>query len=62
MPKHPKKVLRTHWIHVWYIYLHLPYNQLHVGKYTIHGSYGNRIQHTTINRHCPGVLGICQRP
>ena len=32
----------THRIHVWYIYLHLPWTStIHVGKYAIHGSYGN---------------------
>ena len=31
----------THWVHVWYIYLHLPpKRKTHVGKYAIHGSYG----------------------
>ena len=32
----------SHRIHVWNIYLHLPYNsiKLNVAKYTIHGSYG----------------------
>ena len=32
---------QTQRIHVWYIYLHLPYKSAkNVGKYTIHGSYG----------------------
>ena len=31
----------THWIHVWYIYLRIYHkNQPHVGKYTVHGSFG----------------------
>ena len=33
----------TRTIHVWYIYLYLPLKSTsHVGKYTIHGSYGHR--------------------
>ena len=32
----------SHGIHVWYIYLHLvDFYGFHVGKYTIHGSYGH---------------------
>ena len=31
----------THRIHVWYIYLHVPYKlTMHVGNYSIHGSFG----------------------
>ena len=30
----------SHRIHVWYIYLIYHKNQLNVGEYTIHGSYG----------------------
>ena len=33
--------LKSHRIHVWHIYLHLVYFMVNVGKYTIHGSYGN---------------------
>ena len=34
-------MILTHSIHVWYIYLHLPYkNCPNVGEYTIHGWYG----------------------
>ena len=32
----------THWIHVWYVWLHLPSTSTKcIGKYTMHGSYGS---------------------
>ena len=36
---------KSHRIHVWYIYLHLPTFTImvNVGKYTIHGSCGNMV-------------------
>ena len=44
----------THRIHVWYIYLHLvDFYGFHVGKYTIHGSYGRRVYH-----HPKGSFGF----
>ena len=50
------RVHKAHRIHVWYIYLHFYHkNQPHVGKYTIHGSYGkNKIDATLVwNSHVP---------
>ena len=34
----------THTIHVWYISLHLPPFHPNVGKYTIHGLYGEVLE------------------
>ena len=35
------KIVHSHRIHVWYIYLHsIDFYGINVGKYTIHGSYG----------------------
>ena len=45
--------LKSNRIHVWHIYLHLVYFMVNVGKYTIHGSYGNSW------RILPKVLLIC---
>jgi hypothetical protein len=36
------KINKSHMLHVWNIYQHLPYKwPSHVGKYTIHGAYWN---------------------
>ena len=48
----------THRIHVWYIYLHeWLILVVHVGKYTIHGSYGNYIPKQNINKKKLNKLG-----
>ena len=46
----------THRIHVWYIYLYLPYIEANVGKYTIHGSYGIYIPQSSCQAHQIPVL------
>ena len=43
----------THTIHVWYIHLHLVnFYGFHVGKYTIHGSYGLQRHEHVVHESC----------